>query len=124
MIDRVGQGGGLARAAIEAALKAQADAALEIREQVARALTSPAQEGRAAPSFPRSLESVLGSGLRAADAGVASVERLPVAMVQGEVQAFHEIAARLKQAELTFKFALEVRNKLIDAYRETMRMSV
>ncbi len=34
------------------------------------------------------------------------------------------MTTQLKQAELTFKFALEVRNKLIDAYRETMRMTL
>ena len=34
------------------------------------------------------------------------------------------VAGQLKQAEIMFKFSLEVRNKLIDAYRETMRMSV
>ena len=45
-------------------------------------------------------------------------------MATGGIQDFHELAAHLKQSELTFKFALEVRNKLIDAYRETMRMSV
>ena len=48
----------------------------------------------------------------------------PAEMAAGGVQDFAELAARLKQSELTFKFALEVRNKLIDAYRETMRMSV
>ena len=49
---------------------------------------------------------------------------MPEEVVTGRVDEFHELAARLKQADLTFKFALEVRNKLIDAYREVMRMSV
>ena len=31
---------------------------------------------------------------------------------------------QLKQAEISFRFAMEVRNKLIDAYREVMRMNV
>ena len=35
-----------------------------------------------------------------------------------------EIAARVKRADLSFKFAMEIRNKLIDAYREVMRMQV
>jgi flagellar hook-basal body complex protein FliE len=34
------------------------------------------------------------------------------------------VAARLKESELSLRFSLEVRNKLIDAYREIMRMSV
>ena len=44
--------------------------------------------------------------------------------MQGNVRDLHEIAARVKQADLSLKYALQVRNKLIDAYREVMRMSV
>ena len=53
-----------------------------------------------------------------------AADELPMAMVTGEISDFHQVAAQIKNAELTFRFALEVRNKLIDAYRETMRMSV
>ena len=45
-------------------------------------------------------------------------------MLSGEVRGFHEVAARINSARITFEFAMEVRNKLIDAYRETMRMTV
>jgi len=45
-------------------------------------------------------------------------------LLGGGATDFHQVAAQIKRSELTFKFALEVRNKLIDAYRETMRMSV
>lgn len=58
------------------------------------------------------------------DGAVRSVDELPQKLITGEVSDFHEIAGQLKRSELTFKFALEVRNKLIDAYREVMRMSV
>ena len=34
------------------------------------------------------------------------------------------LAIQLKRADLSFRFALEIRNKLIDAYREVMRMNV
>ena len=63
-------------------------------------------------------------GLRATNAAVNAVDQVPQDMVTGVIRDFHELPGRLKQAELTFKFSLEVRNKLIDAYREVMRMSV
>jgi flagellar hook-basal body complex protein FliE len=119
MIDRIGNGP-LARAAIEAALRAQAEAASQVQ---ARALPeTPA--GVAAAGFEGSLTQILGEGLRAANASVASVDRLPADLVSGAIHDFHELPGRLKQAELTFKFSMEVRNKLIDAYREVMRMGV
>ena len=62
--------------------------------------------------------------LRAVESEVRAADELPQALVRGEVSDFHEVAAQIKSSELTFRFALEVRNKLIDAYRETMRMSV
>ena len=118
MIEGVGSGNSLARAAIEAALKSQADAAGKVQGQVAEAL-SPG-EVQKTPSF----ESSLLQGLEAVNTSVAAVDRLPQDMMTGKISDFHELPGRLKQAELTFKFSLEVRNKLIDAYREVMRMSV
>jgi flagellar hook-basal body complex protein FliE len=119
MIDRIGKGS-LAQAAIEAALRAQAEAASKVQ---ARA-QSEAPAGVAATGFEGSLTQVLGEGLRAANASVAGVDRLGQDLVAGRIGDFSELPGRLKQAELTFKFSMEVRNKLLDAYREVMRMSV
>ena len=123
MIQGVGHDGGLARAAIEAALRAQSDATGRVGDQVAANLgrADPVgAESAAGPDFAQKLV----DGLRDVQAAVGDVERLPLEMTTGGVVDFAELAARLKQSELTLKFSLEVRNKLIDAYRETMRMSV
>ena len=120
MINGVGQGNGLAKAAIEAAIRAQADAAQKIDTKVAGNLGLSAAGTEGGTNFA----SKLVDGLREVQSAVADVDRLPVDMASGGIQDFAELATRLKQSELTFKFALEVRNKLIDAYRETMRMSV
>ncbi|MCY3001313.1 MAG: flagellar hook-basal body complex protein FliE [Planctomycetota bacterium] len=73
-------------------------------------------------SFP--IEDALASGVRETDQVVKSADSLPFELLTGKVSDFHEVAGQLKQAELAFKFSMEVRNKLIDAYRETMRLSV
>lgn len=62
--------------------------------------------------------------IRAVDAQVSQADELVHEILSGGVDDFHEVAARLKQSDLSFKFALAVRNKLVDAYREVMRMSV
>lgn len=123
MIPAIGQDGSLARTAIEAALAAQQKSAQRIEVQVAGAFQAPAHPG-AEPAPAAGLLEKLGQGVDEVKRSMAQVERLPLEMATGGIQDFSELAAHLKQSELTFKFALEVRNKLIDAYRETMRMSV
>lgn len=70
--------------------------------------------------FARALE----SGVRAVDRQVQVAESMPLDLISGKIEDFHEIAVQLKSAELSFKFAMEIRNKLVDAYREIMRMNV
>lgn len=116
MIDGIQNGSGLARAALEAALSSQRSAAAGIEARVQEALDGGAPKADFAGSLTESLRSI--------DREVRATDELPASIVRGEISDFHEVAAQIKNAELTFKFALEVRNKLIDAYRETMRMSV
>lgn len=125
MVDQIGGGGGaLAREAILAAMKAQA----EKREQIRASALSGAEQGRQAQD--PAAESVgdfadqLKGGLKSVDEGIKRVDDLPRALLEGEVQDLHEVAAQVKKAEFNFRFALEIRNKLIDAYREVMRMNV
>jgi flagellar hook-basal body complex protein FliE len=64
--------------------------------------------------------------VRAIDGEVrgADPDRMAKDLLSGEIQGFHEVAARINRARISFEFAMEVRNKLIDAYRETMRMTL
>lgn len=48
------------------------------------------------------------------DAAITAVER-------GEVDNLHQVMIAQSQAQLSLKLAVEVRNKLVDAYKETMR---
>ena len=121
MIQGVGQGG-LASAAIEAALRKVAGNAAAVDSKLDGALQGAleAAGGGAKASFSETLA----EGLKQIDGVVKGTDSLPVELLSGKVSDFHEVAGRIKQAEIAFKFSLEVRNKLIDAYRETMRMGV
>lgn len=111
MVDGVGSG--IGRAAIEAAVK-------QMRERArAAGLESGPPPETQGPSFTEKLK----EGVAAVDDSVKATEELPVRVVKGELD-FHEVAAQMKESELSFEFAMQVRNKLIDAYREVMRMSV
>ncbi len=41
-------------------------------------------------------------------------------LLSGEVKDIHEVMVAVNKAELSFKFLVEVRNKLIDAYKDLM----
>lgn len=143
MVDRIGERGALAQESILAALRAQQTAA----ERVARAALSTSESAqalradagpaapardfasalrpeRASESAVEELSRSMNSGVDAVTEGLRVNDALPARMVTGEVADFYEVATQLKTSELSFRFALEVRNKLVDAYREVMRMSL
>ena len=42
----------------------------------------------------------------------------------GEVQDLHEAVIAMQKADVSFKFMMEVRNKLVEAYQDVMRMQL
>lgn len=92
-------------------------------EQLAQQMLGQTERSNAVASAD-----AIGGGLRdgigAVNAEVRAVEGLDEAVMTGKVQDFHEVAAQIKRADLALSYAMEIRNRLIDAYRETMRMSV
>jgi len=119
MVDRIGQGG-LARNAIEAALQAankRHTEALGRMHAATKGVDAPRQADKDA------FAGLVEQGVRSVDDAVKDADRLPLELLQGKLD-FHEVAAQLKKSELAFDFAMQVRNKFIDAYREVMRMSV
>ena len=117
MVDRIGQGS-LAKSAIEAALRRQAEAAQRLDQRVAEL------SGTKPEAVAGQFQSTLAQGIRDVDAQVKLGDELAQKVLEGKVTDFAEVAAQLKQSDLAFKFALEVRNKFVDAYREVMRMNV
>ncbi|MDF1799705.1 MAG: flagellar hook-basal body complex protein FliE [Planctomycetota bacterium] len=133
MVNKVG--GGLAREAIMAAMRSQQDAARNMAGvgNLTGGVGGPSAPGltpgapgvaQVGASQPTGFVDALKDGLSEVTQQVRATEGLPEALVKGEIDEFHDVALALKQSDLSFRFALQVRNKLIDAYREVMRMSV
>ena len=85
--------------------------------------SSPFPAVSAGAEGPSEAEHAVKGGLGAVEASVQRTNNIHLDVVKGDVD-LHEVAAHLKESEITFQFALTVRNKLLDAYREVMRMSV
>lgn len=45
-------------------------------------------------------------------------------LVTGESQSLHEVMLHMEEAKLSFQLLAQVRNRLLDAYQEVMRMQV
>ena len=115
MVDRIGKDSALVREAMRAAQRVAGERVAATPFEAPASAAAP--QG---PDFVRALE----DGLERVDERVKAADELPLDLLSGKVSDFHEIAVQLKSAELSFKFAMEIRNKLVDAYREIMRMSV
>lgn len=68
-------------------------------------------------------DSPLGA-LQGVDRELRSAERLPLDLISGQISGPAELAVRLQRARLTFNYTLAIRDRLVEAYREVMRMTV
>ena len=124
MTERIGADSALAREALRAAQRLAAERAQPVRTAGPPPITPPpATAGARAPEAVE-FEGELTSGLQALDRHARAAESMPTDLLGGKYDDFHEIAVQLKSAELSFRFAMEIRNKLVDAYREIMRMGI
>ena len=83
------------------------------------ALPSRVAQGDAAgANFGTALKEAIGS----VDRLQKQSEAAQTAYARGEPVDLHDVLIKIEEAELAFKTMVEVRNKLVDAYREIMRM--
>jgi flagellar hook-basal body complex protein FliE len=91
------------------------------------------------PNVNTSKKSIIDTALRETNAGfgetltkaIADVNTLQAEagkavdkMVTGEATDLHEVMIAAEKARTSFDLLMEVRNKMLDAYREIMRMQV
>ena len=55
---------------------------------------------------------------------VASSDRLLQQLATGEVDNLHQVMLKLDEAKLSFQLMVQVRNKLLEAYQDILRMQV
>ena len=83
-----------------------------------------AAERTAGASSEGSFGSLVKSAVESIEGTQKSAESEIARAVSGESPDLHKTIIALQQAELKFQFGLQVRNKLIGAYEEIMRMQV
>ena len=76
----------------------------------------PGAAGR--PSF----SDVMGDLVKDVDKLQKAAESASEKLVTGELQDVHQVVVAMEEAQTSFRLLMEVRNKMIDAYREVMKM--
>lgn len=51
-------------------------------------------------------------------------DNLSIKFAAGQVENIHEVMVATQKAEISMRYLIEVRNKVLDAYREIMRMQI
>ncbi len=76
------------------------------------------QAGKKYPSFKSTLQGYLKDVNEMQHKADASIEK----MVAGEITDVHQVMNSVQEANLAFNMMMEIRNKVMDAYQEIMRM--
>jgi flagellar hook-basal body complex protein FliE len=83
------------------------------------AATAPGGEAR-----PTGFGEALGRALAEVNALQLDAEGATRALASGKTQDMTQAVVAMEKASITFQFALQIRNKLLEAYQDIMRMPV
>lgn len=72
------------------------------------------------PSFMR----FIGNGLASLDQSLTAADQKTMAMAAGEGVPLHDVMMAMEQAHLKLQFAVEVRNRVVDAYQNLTNMQI
>ena len=72
----------------------------------------------------RSFLEYVKDGVRFVDAAQKSSDKMSTNLATGAEENIHETMLSVSQAEVSFKLMVQVRNKILEAYQEVMRMQV
>jgi flagellar hook-basal body complex protein FliE len=78
------------------------------------------EDGNGSPSFKNMLTEAIQDVDEAHKVSDQQIQKV----ISGEVQDVHTAMIAMQKADLSFQMMMQVRNKLIDAYHEVMRMGV
>jgi flagellar hook-basal body complex protein FliE len=79
---------------------------------------------RTEPSKPGEFQDILNSAVASVENSRAEAGAAIGRLISGEGEELHSTALAVQRAELSFDLFLQVRNKVVQAYQEVMRMQV
>lgn len=90
-----------------------------------RSMSSRAQSSESeSKTNDSSFYTLLQDGMREINTTIKASEQASVDMASGKSVNLHETMLAVTKAELAFNLAVQMRNKMVEAYQEVMRMQV
>ena len=83
-----------------------------------------AATGQKSPAAPGAFQSLLSNTLGQVQQSQQSADAIADQFLSGENQEVHQVALAATQNELAFDMFMQVRNKIVSAYQEVMRMQM
>ncbi len=80
--------------------------------------------GESASGGGISFKDVLGSAIQGVESARSSADQMVAKFLSGEGEDLHSTILASQRAELEFQMFLQVRNKVVSAYQEVMRMQM
>ncbi|HHV61034.1 MAG TPA: flagellar hook-basal body complex protein FliE [Firmicutes bacterium] len=84
----------------------------------------PAPGGGGADAFVESFSQVLSDALNQVNALQLRADTMAQRFATGEIRDLHQVMIAVQEARLAFELTMQIRNKVVDAYQEIMRMQV
>jgi flagellar hook-basal body complex protein FliE len=97
---------------------------LQLQPAAPQVAAGPAQAADGPAAAASSFSAMLGDAIAQLDALNQSAESNVARLATGEPVDLHEVMLSLEQSNLGFQLAMQVRNRLIEAYQEISRMPV
>lgn len=89
-------------------------------EQIGKTSSSEQSEGTGSVSFGGAMKKALGEVNNLQQ----DADKMAVQLATGDVEDVHKAMIAMNKAKLAFDMTLQVRNKVLEAYQEVMRMQV
>ncbi len=87
---------------------------------LAGATSGNSNAGKSAEGFGKMMDNLVGEADQLQKDSDTAVKKFAT----GDISDVHQVMLAMNRADLSFRMMLEVRNKLMDAYSEVMRMQV
>ena len=88
------------------------------------AAIAPAIQPATAAAQPGKFQQILEGAIQAVTRPQADAKQAVEGFLSGESEEVHSVALAVQRADLAFELGLQVRNKVISAYQEIMRMQL
>lgn len=85
---------------------------------------APREGGRQEPGEEVSFDETLQKFIQDVDKLQKNAAQSTERLLTGELEDIHQVMLAMEEASTSFQLMMEMRNKILDAYREVMRMQV